>query len=357
MKKTDGTKLREGLNSFLTSLIAIVLAMIAGSILISLVDASPAAVFSALFKGAFGSGKSIVGTLNRMAPILMAGLALTVGNSASLFNIGFTGQFMLGSLFATWVGVYIKLPAVPLIALMLLAGVIGACLWAAIPTWFQLSRNVNFVFSGIMMNYIALYLCNWLIMQFPGYNAMSNATPTIQDSAKLPTILNSLGGVNSSIIIAILLVVVSSVIMFKTKVGFEMRAVGANRNAALSAGISINKRMFQAGLLSAVFAGLGGALEVMGSTYRMQQDVQPTYLVMGIAVSMLGKENPAAILVASLLFAGMQNGSTMMQLKTGVSSQFVMAVQGMLIIFICSENFITYIGKKIKAQKRMKTEV
>lgn len=357
MKKIDATRLRAGLTSILTSLIAIVLAMLAGSVLVSLVDASPFDVFAALFKGAFGSRSSFVGTLNRMAPILMAGLALTVGNSASLFNIGFTGQFMLGSLFATWVGVYVNLPSVPLMALMLLAGVVGACLWAAIPTYFQLSRNVNYVFSGIMMNYIALYLCNWLIMRFPDYNAMTNATPSIQNKVKLPTILSSLGGVNFSIVIAILLVIVSYVIMFKARAGFEMRVVGNNRNAALSAGILLNKRMFQAGLLSAVFAGLGGALEVMGSTYRMQQDVQPSYLVMGIAVAMLGKNNPIAILVASLLFAGMQNGTTMMQLKTGVSSQFVMAVQGLLIIFICSENFITYVGKMIKARKQMKTEV
>ena len=356
MKNFDSTKLKQSLKSIFTSVFAVLLAVIVGGVLVSFVGVNPVEVFASLFKGAFGSRLSFIGTLNRMAPILLAGLAITVGNSAGMFNIGFTGQFLMGSLLATMVGAYVKLPAIPLCILVLLAGVVGACLWAAVPTYCLLKRNVNFVFSGIMMNYIALYFCSWAIMKFPGYSAMNNATPTIQDAAKLPNIFQSLGGVNLSIVIAIVFVILSHIIMFKTKAGFEMRSVGYNRDAAWSAGISINKRMFQAGMLSAVFAGLSGALEIMGNTFRLTQLYEPAYVATGIAVAMLGKTNPIAICIAAMLFAGMKQGTTMMQMKTGVSAQFVLAVQAILIVFICSESFITYITGKIRQNKKIKAE-
>ena len=134
MKNLDNAKVKQTLRSILTSVFAVILAILVGGILVSLIGGNPVDVFTALFKGAFGSRLSIVGTLNRMAPILLAGLAITVGNSAGMFNIGFTGQFLMGSLLAAWIGNYVSLPAPLLIVVMMLAGMAGACIWAVVPT-------------------------------------------------------------------------------------------------------------------------------------------------------------------------------------------------------------------------------
>lgn len=335
----------------LSSLLALIFAVIVGGLLVSMIGVSPVDVYTQLFKGGLGNGIALVGTVNRMAPILLAGIALTIGNSSGIFNMGFEGQFLCGCLASVTVGYLVPMPAFLHIPLTMLAGILGGMLWSITPITLYLKKDINVVFSSIMLNYVALFLVDFLIMRFPNYEATSNATPRILSTAILPNLISSPVKINASVLVAVLMVVAAHVILFKTRVGYEMRAVGLNRNAAYSAGINIQSKMFLAMMLSAACAGLSGAIEVMGTTYRMMQSYNPNYMGMGIAVAMLGKQNPFAILVAAFLFSAMKNGTPLMQMNTGVSQQFVLALQGLIIIFICSENFIRYIINRINMKR------
>lgn len=352
MKKPDFTALKRTVFNMSTSVIALILSFIVGGFLVTMIGVSPFEVYKQLLMGGVGDSLALVGTLNRMAPILLAGISLTIGNASGIFNMGFDGQFLCGCMAAVTVGLLVPMPAALHIPVAMLAGVAGGMLWSVLPITLLLKRNINVVFSCIMLNYVANYMVDYLIQILPAYESTSNATPKIMETAILPYIISNPVKISVSVLVSILMVVFCSIYMFRTRAGYEMRAVGQNRFAARSAGINVNNRMFSAMLLSAACAGLSGSLEVMGMTYRLTQNYAPGYMGMGIAVAMLGKQNPVAILVAAFLFSAMKNGTTLMQMNTGVSQQFVMALQGLIIIFICSENFIRFLANKLRIKRR-----
>ncbi len=284
-----------------------------------------------------------------MIPIIFAGLAMAVGNKCNVFNIGIEGQFLIGSMMAVTVGIILDLPPILHVLATILAGALGGLLWAVVPGILRLKKNVSIVFSTIMLNYVALYLINFLIPKLPGYDPMMGASPKISASAVLPNISAAVR-INYGIFIALAAVVIVYVFLFKTKSGFELRAVGFNKDAALSAGIKVNKNMLLAMLISGGLAGLIGGVEIAGTAFRLPENASSAYLPAGIAVAMLAQGNPFAIILSSLLFASMNSGATLMQTATGMSGQFVYIIQGLIIISICSENFLVYIYRKVKSK-------
>ena len=167
-KKLDVVKLRQGLSDTFSSVLALLLAFVVSGLIVMITGANPFAVFGSLFKGGLGSPMALAGSLNRMAPILLAGLAITAGNSCGVFNIGFTGQFLTGFLTAGFVAYMVPMPPVLLIPVTILAAIAGSMVWAFFPIMLNIKRNVNIIFSCIMLNYIDKYLVNYLIQQFPG---------------------------------------------------------------------------------------------------------------------------------------------------------------------------------------------
>ena len=334
MKDRLGANFRQGLADTISSLIALLLAFVVSGLLILLTDANPLEVFSSLFVGGLGSPLALAGTLNRMAPILLAGLAITAGNSCGVFNIGFDGQFLVGFVMAAVVGCAVPLPPPLLIPLVFLAAIAGAMLWSFFPIFLNIRRDVNIIFSCIMLNYVGKYLVNYLIQQFPGYIASTGGSPRVQDAAMLPALIEKPYKISLAVLISLISLALLYVILFQMRTGYEMRAAGLSRSAAYSAGIPVEKKAMAGMLLSGAFAGMCGALELTGITGRAIEDYAPGYMGLGIAVAMLGREKPAMILLSAFLFAVMKNGTTLMQMKTGISAQFVLVIQGLLIIFV-----------------------
>lgn len=225
-------------------------------------------------------------------------------------------------------------------------------LWSVLPAFLKMRRNVNVVFSCIMLNYVAKFLVVYLMYIPTTSDRFMGATAKILPSAMIPNILGGAYKINGGILLAVLAVIGCAVFISKTKRGYEMQAVGMNPDAAGSAGINVKFNMFLALLISGGLAGLGGALETCGSTFRMFETYNPGYMPMGIAVAMLAHNDPYAILITAFLFAAMKNGASMMQVSVGVSAQFVSIVQGLIIIFICSENLIHWL--LVKAKDRMR---
>ncbi len=346
-------KLRQGLTDTASSVLALILAFIVSGLLVAITGVNPIEVFASLFKGGLGSGMALAGTLNRMAPIMLAGLAITAGNSCGVFNIGFDGQFLLGFLFAGFAGYMLPLPSVLLIPVTFAAAILGAMLWALVPTLLNIKRDINIIFSCIMMNYIGKYLVNYLIQKFPGYVPTSGGSPNIREAAELPYFIEQPYKISLGVLVSLLCLVGLYVILFKMRTGYEMRATGLSRSAAYSAGIAVQKKAFAGMMLSGVFAGICAALELMGTTGRVLEDYAPGYMGLGIAIAMLGRQNPVLILISAFLFAAMKNGTTLMQMNTGISAQFVLVIQGLLIIFIGIGPLFRYLLNK-RSERRLR---
>ena len=346
MLKSD--KLQKNLMNLYVSLIALALSILTGGIIVAALGIDPVQTYFALFKGAFGSISSLSGTVNRMIPIILAGLAIALAKKGSVFNIGVDGQIVCGAFTAALIGANLALPGVLHIPLTLLCGTLAGVLWAVLPAALKMRRNVSVVFSCIMLNYVAKYLVVYLMYIPSTSDRFMGATAKIQPSAMIPNLFGGAYKINAGILIALLAVAGCAVFVSKTRRGYEMQAVGMNPSAAGSAGIDVKFNMFLALLISGGLAGLGGALETCGSTYRMFETYSPGYMPMGIAVAMLAHNDPYAILITAFLFAAMKNGASMMQLSVGVSAQFVSIVQGLIIIFICSENLIHWLLLRAK---------
>ncbi|MBO1680096.1 ABC transporter permease [Bittarella massiliensis (ex Durand et al. 2017)] len=333
------------------SLLAFVLSIVTGGIILAILGVNPFTAYAALFQGALGSPSAIGGTINRMIPIILAGLAVAVGQKGSVFNIGVEGQLIVGGLLGCLAGIYIPAPAALHLPICMLASMLGGLLWALIPAWLRLKKNVGEVFTTIMFNYVAKFLLGYLVVKvFVNAGGQLSATEKIRDSARLPALVAKPYNINVGILVAVLAVVLVAIFIQKTRWGYEMRATGYNRDASSSAGINVGRNMFLALLLSGALAGLGGCLEINGTVFRVFESYSPGYGATGIAVALLAKNNPVAVLLTAFLFGAMRNGAALMQMSTGVSSEFVSIVQGLIIIFVCSENFIRYLLKK--AQKR-----
>lgn len=351
MTKTGFTLSVNQIN-ILTSLLAFVLSIVAGGLVVLVVGVNPIDTYAALFKGAWGNSMAIAGTINRMIPIIFTGLAIAIGQKGSVFNIGVDGQLMFGAFVAAFVGANITMPAFIHLPFTILVGALAGMLWAFIPALLRLKKNVSVVFSTIMFNHIAKYLVIFLMYQIATTDTAMNATAKILPTAMLPNMFNRNFLVNSGSLIALAAVFIVYIFISKTRTGYEMRAVGINPSAAGSAGINVKFHAFLALLLSGLLAGFAGAVEICGTSFRMFDNYNPGHMASGIAVAMLARGNPFAILLTAFLFASMRNGAPLMQVTVGVSAQFVYVVQGMIIIFMCSENLIRWIINNRKSAKR-----
>ncbi|MGL6175155.1 MAG: ABC transporter permease [Cellulosilyticaceae bacterium] len=339
-----------GLN-FIISLVALVMAIVVGGIIIAVLGTNPFEAYGALLKGAFGTPMATTVTLTKSVPLILTGLAVALAFKCTVFNIGAEGQLLVGAMAAAIVGAYVELPAILHIPLVLLSAIVAGMLWAFLPAVLKQKRNVHVVISTIMFNYIAQYFVQYLILgPFKTTEGAAAQTNTIHQTAMLPKLLPKPYVLNLGIIIAIVAIFVVYILLNKTSMGYEMRAVGLNRNAAYANGINVDKNMFLALLLSGALAGLAGGIEVTGSLNKIVNGFSPGYGFTGIPVALMARNNPFAILFTALLMGTMRSGSLMMQSSVGVSKNMVDVIQGLIIVFLCSEYVIRYYIKKRRSQ-------
>jgi simple sugar transport system permease protein len=313
-----GTK-KNGFLSFSASLGAIALGLIVG--LIVLLISNPAQAFNGfltILAGGFSGGASGIGQVLYLAtPIIMTGLSVGFAFKTGLFNIGTPGQFIVGAYVAIYIGVkWTFIPSSVLWIVALLGSALAGALWAFIPGILKAYRNVNEVISSIMMNYIGMYLVNYLIVQTVYDSAKNQTLPT---NTFLPTLgLDKLfqgAGLNSGFFIAILCVAIIYIILNKTTFGYELKACGFNRDASRYAGINEKKSIVLSMVIAGALAGLGGGLLYLSSTgkYISVVDVLANEGFNGIPVALLGLSNPVGIFFAGIFIAYLTQGGFYMQ--------------------------------------------
>lgn len=320
---------------------AIVLSLLVGAIFILLIGKNPLTAYVALLQGAFGDVFSLGETLENTTPLILTGLAVAFAFRAKLFNIGGEGQFLMGALAATWAGINLPLPPVVHLIVALLVGTIVGGLWGGIAGLLKAIRGVHEVISTIMLNFIALFFVSFMVtgpMKEPSALDVPQ-TAKILETAQLLKIMPP-SRLSAGIIIALLAAGFIWWLLWKTTVGYEVRAVGLNPFAAEYAGIKPNFNMFLAMLISGGLAGLGGAIIITGLFLRYQHGFEPGYGFTAIAVSLVGGNNPPGVVMAALLFAALSQGARGMQNVAGVPQDIVLIIQALVIFFVAAPQIV-----------------
>jgi simple sugar transport system permease protein len=367
----------------LVPVLAMFTAFVAGSVLIVLTDftvldalrgiAGPevsllgamwnaiSVAYGAMFQGAIGDFGQIAAALGSgdaraigtalyplseslvtATPYILAGLAVAVGFRCGLFNIGVEGQLYLGAVFGTFVGYSLTgLPALIHVPLAMIAGALGGALWAAIPAVLKARVGAHEVITTIMLNYIALRLVTWLLsgpMQRSG--STNPISPFVAASAELPRLLPDPARFHIGFFIALLVAFGIWYLLFRTTVGFEIRTVGANGDAAKYAGMSVTRNLVLAMCLSGGLAGLAGAIEVLGVNRTLTTGLSSGIGFDSIALALLGQSHPAGVVGAALLFGTLRAGATSMQAQAQIPVDIISVIQALVIAFIAAPAII-----------------
>jgi len=337
--------------------LAILTAVIIGGVIIWSVGGDPILAYMGLIQGSMGSTKALSETAVWATPYIFAGLAVALAFKGGLFNIGAEGQLAVGAVFSALIGYALPewlgfdLPAYIHLPLAILVGMLMGGIWAGIVGALKAYTGGHEVINTIMMNYIALnttsYLLNGVMKDRSPTNVIAR-TPLIAESARMPAIFDGLR-VHWGFVLALLVAFFIWWLLNKTTLGFEIRTVGANPDAAKYAGINVKRIIIITMLLSGMLAGLAGSIEVTGLNYRHELGFSIGYGYDAIAIALLGKSNPLGVVLAAFLFAAMRNGATRMQFLTQLPVDLISMIQALILLFVAADAIIRYIYR-IKAK-------
>ncbi|QWT25314.1 ABC transporter permease [Subtercola sp. PAMC28395] len=357
--------------SVVISILAVVLALVAGGILIALTDENvqaasgyffsrPGDTFSAiwtavsgaygaLFQGSvynFGAAgfakgiKPLTDTLTFATPLIAAGLGVGLAFRAGMFNIGGQGQMIIAAACAGWVGFSFPLPYGIHLVLAVVAGVVGGAVWGGIVGLLKARTGAHEVIVTIMMNYIAVYLLLFLLrtpgaLQAPGSN--NPKTPPMLPTAIYPDLLGSSYNLHAGLLVSIAATVFVWWLLSRSSLGFRFRAVGINPNAARVAGINVKRTYIYVMLLSGGLVGLAGVAQVLGTvTSGFSSGIDAGIGFDAITVALLGRSKPWGIFVAGILFGAFKAGGFAMQAGEGIPVDIVLVVQSLIVLFIAA---------------------
>ena len=345
--------LGQWLNPLLVPLLAIVTAIICGGLIIQAAGGDPIAAYRGLIQGSFGSPQALSETAVWATPYIFAGLAVAFAFKGGLFNIGAEGQLAFGAVSAALIGyalpgwLHTSLPAYIHIPLAVGCGMLAGAIWGGIPGALKAYTGGHEVINTIMMNYIALNITSFLLngpMRDPDPLNLSARTPEIALSARIPPLFNIPGmRVHWGFVLALLVAVFIWWLLWKTTLGFEIRTVGANPDAAKYAGINVKKTIVLTMAISGALAGLAGAIEVTALNYRHELGFSSGYGFDAIAIALLGKTNPYGEILAAILFGAMRNGGTRMQFLTQIPTDIISVIQALILLFVAADAIIRFI--------------
>ena len=304
------------LQPVLVPLYAVLVALVVAGVVILLIGKNPIDAYWALLRGMFGTPERIAASLGRSTPFIGAALAVAFAFKAGLFNIGAEGQLLVGATMAAWVGTWswlAGLPGILLIPIILLAGIVGGGLYGFIPGVLKARTGAHEVIVTIMLNSIAVLFVRWMVSsQNPvilrDVSASVPRTATIPSAGRLPELVGSEPPLHLGFFVMIGLCAVVWFILRRTNFGFEVRTVGINPNAAKYAGMGVSRTIILVMSISGAFAGLAGASEISGTSGFLSPGVFVAIGFDSIAIALLARANPFAIILTSILWGSMLSG-------------------------------------------------
>ncbi|MBD7964226.1 ABC transporter permease [Fictibacillus norfolkensis] len=335
---------------FLVPLISVFLGLLIGGIIMLISGYPPIEAYAALFEGIFGESYYRGETIRQMSPLILSGLAVAFAFRTGLFNIGVEGQLLVGWLAAVYVGIFVDAPAIIHIPLAVLAAGVAGALWGSVPGILKARFKVHEVITTIMMNYIALYSTNEIIRNF--MLAPGERTENVKESASLASpFLQELTD-NSTLHFGIIIAIVAAVIMWfllwRTTLGYELRAVGFNQHASQYAGINVSKNIVLSMAISGAFAGIAGSMEGLGTYQYMTINAGFTGVGFdGIAVALLGANSAIGVILGAALFGGLKIGALNMQAMAGVPTELVGIVIALIIFFVACSYLVHWLMNRV----------
>ena len=310
--------------------LSIIISFLIGCIIIAALGASPADAMRYLWKGAFGNVRNLGTTFSRSTPLIFTTLCACFAYRCGVFNLGGEGQFIIGSILACYIATKSPLTGVPAIILCAAAGAVGGGLWAMLAGLLKVYRGQNEMIITIMLNYVATLLMgvvytNWL------RDGSVPQTVAVPDETQLPSFL----GLRATIAfpVAILVGIIIFYFLFYTSSGFQLRAVGLNITAARVNGFNVKRYLLMSFAVSGAIAGLGGALELLGTQLRLINGFGAGYGFDGVAMALIASLHPLAGILVAIFFAALRVGSTTMQTATGVPTSVSDIIQALVIVF------------------------
>jgi len=346
MKKVLQTDWVSRLVDALMPIFATLAALAVGAVMLFFLKVNPLEAYQALWDGAFGSSNAFAETLVKATPLLLVGLGICISFRGDVINIGGEGQMIVGAILATWVGLtFTGLPGWLVITLAMLGGFLGGGIWGGIPGFLKAYFNVNEILSTVMMNAIAVQLMNLLLrgpMIDPSQAELASKIPQtarLLEIFRLPRLVPT--RLHLGALIAVILAILVYVLLWRTTLGYRIRAVGQNPHASRYAGIKVQRYIVLALLLSGAFSGLAGATQVYGVNYRMITDGSSSGFTgsagfNGIVAALFGQLHPIWSIPASILFGALLVGANSMQRVVQVPSAFVIALNGLVVVFVVS---------------------
>ena len=328
----------------LLPLFATLAALAVGAVMLLFLRVNPVVAYESLWKGAFGSTNAFAETLVKATPLLLVGLGICISFRGDVINIGGEGQMIVGAILATWIGLTLtSWPGWVVITLSLLAGFLGGAIWGGIPGLLKAYFNVNEILSTVMMNAIAVQLMNFLLrgpMIDPSQAQLASKIPQtarLLDIFRLPRLVPT--RLHLGALIAVILAILVYILLWRTTLGYRIRAVGQNPHASRYAGINVKRYVVLALLLSGAFSGLAGATQVFGVNYRMITDGSASGFTggagfNGIVAALFGQLHPIWSIPASILFGALLVGANNMQRAVQVPSALVTALNGLVVVFV-----------------------
>lgn len=356
---------------FTATVIAILCGFLVAAIVLAFTGYSPAACFAALFKGVFSKPKYISNTIIKATPLILTAVSVAFAFKTGLFNIGSEGQYIVGTIASLIVGVKLNLPPVLQIPVVILAGVAAGAIWGGIVGLLKAKFGIHEVITSIMLNWIALYLCNFIVNTKAFHQPNSTSTVAINESG-FTTILGNwkktaegqqaLSGqpwlyeilvktdVNVGIIIAVIVAILIWVLLYKSAKGYELRAVGFNKDAAEFAGINVNKNIILSMVIAGAISGLAGALIITGiephkiSTLAAFENAGFN----GLSVALIAGSSPIGCIFAGLLFGGLLYGGQSVQFSVGAPSEIINIMIGTIVFFVALTAIVPKLADKLE---------
>lgn len=328
--------------------LALVTALVAGAIVMWIFGDNPVDAYRGLYQGAFGNERAWATTARKFTPLVLTGLSVAVAFKAGLFNIGASGQFMIGTVCSVAVGVNFEgLPAVIHLPLALLAGIAGGMLWGFIPGVLKVYTGAHEVIVTIMLNYIGSLLAGWTVYaggtqgQTPGplWDPTAGAiseTPDVFMSAQIPFIFGDPYRVHWGLVIVLVVAIIIWWLIFKTTFGFETRTVGQNSKAARYAGVNVGRTTIWIMMLAGGLAGLAGAIETLGLNHKFAPEFTGGVGFDGITVALLGQTHPLGVVFSAFLLGALDAGAARMQFLSGVAADIIQVIQALVLAFVAA---------------------
>jgi len=360
---TDKATAREEMRAALKKLsipgIGILAAIVIGAIIMLFTGYNPLQAYRALFYGGFVKNWHV--SILNASPLIFTGLSVAFAFNAGLFNIGAEGQYYVGAMVATFLGIKLGLPPVlAIIIIFLVTGSVAAA-YNYIPALLKVKTGAHEVITTMMFAHIARYLSSVFIRGMggdPNTSAHAYVTDPILESNWLPRFKQFIPSANYRLHTGILIGIATALfvyyLLFYTKWGFEIRAVGQNKDAARAQGISVGKNIFRALLFAGFLAGLSGFNEVLGLNHKLFENLQANYGWNGISVALLASNHPIGVIFTSILWGALNAGGQYMARTEQIPNSIVEIIKGIILFLIVARYIYSYIGNRIKKRRKLK---